>query len=177
MSNQMKTFLLMIIEYVVFFVFSVTLLAVTSRLESYGDITVPIYLIFALKMIMSTIGLIVKTIKFFIKKRMYPIPQRVHIFGTITAFFIMVTAYGGITENLFIIPLAFIFVGSEISMLALSIMFTKRANKELEYAFVDNGTPVKQKTDDGAYRCEYCGTVFDGDKCPGCGARKSPKVK
>ena len=174
----MKTFFLMIIEYVFFFVCTLLLIAVISKIDDFDDKVVLVRLLFLLKVALSTIGLVVKMIKFFAKKMLYPVGQSLHVFGTLMAFAIMILAYDGLRENLLVVPISFLLVGGEITLFALSIMFRKHIDQSFEYDFGSStlkkaDKPVK--ADDRA--CEYCGAVFDGDTCPACGAKRTPKAK
>ena len=115
MSGQMKTFFLMIIEYVFFFVCSVLLIAVISKIDDFDEKVVLVRLLFAIKVVISTIGLVVNMIKFFAKKMLYPIGQSLHVFGTLMAFAIMILAYDGLRENLLVVPISFLLVGGELT--------------------------------------------------------------
>ena len=44
-----------------------------------------------------------------------------------------------------------------------------------ERAAIDVGGEVFSDKDDVLTACEYCGTLFDGDKCPNCGAANKLK--
>ena len=173
MSGQMKTFFLMIIEYVFFFVCSVLLIAVLSGTEDFADTALLVRLLLAFKLLMSTIGLIVKMIKFFAKKMLYPVGQSLHVFGTIMAFALMIISYDGLRENLLVVPISFLLVGGELTLFALSIMFRKRVDQSFEYDFGNSSVSERKKqVNAGAHTCNYCGETFDGDVCPSCGAKR-----
>ena len=176
MSGQMKTFFLMIIEYVFFFVCSVLLIAVISKIDDFDEKVVLVRLLFAIKVVISTIGLVVNMIKFFAKKMLYPIGQSLHVFGTLMAFAIMILAYDGLRENLLVVPISFLLVGGELTLFALSIMARKRVDQSFEYDFGNPPAPEnKKQVKDGEHTCAYCGEIFDGDVCPACGAKRKDK--
>ena len=172
MKNQMKTFILMTAEYFFFILLSLLLLIAANSESDDGAYLIAFALCF-LKVFFSTIMYLVRTIKFFVKKMVNPVSKTPHLFGLIVSVLLFVTLFDLFNVASFFVCL--VMVGGEIVLLVLSGIFTKKIYSSPSGRPAPVGT--LPKAEEKYHVCEYCGTAYEGEKCPGCGARYLPYIK